>query len=173
MTRSRLAHPFETPLRLRLTAPQDRRLKGPVAAVFLLLALLVFAAPAQADVFSLGRYDFARGEEAGAYVLTASLPETAASAAAVGWPDGCRETSHDRQSTAGRAHYVFEIRCGRPIARGDVIRTPWLVDGAAFTSSATGQSVERALTAGDDGVVLPVGDTVVTRRSFSEVAGGL
>ncbi|WP_231639160.1 HupE/UreJ family protein [Sphingomonas profundi] len=135
-----------------------------------LLALLAFAAPARADVFSLGRYDFGPGEEAGVYELTASVPETVASRLPVVWPEGCAETGHDRQTMAGRARYAFEIRCGRALGRDDVIRTPWLVDGAAFTSTIAGAPVEQAVTAGDDGAVLPVGAAGGAERSFRAVA---
>jgi hypothetical protein len=136
----------------------------------LLAALVALASPARADVFDLGRYTFTVGEEPGTYELGVSLPEVVATGSGISWPAGCREMSHGRQTAAGRAQLSYQISCGRGLGRGDMIRTPWVVDGASFTSTVTGSQVERVLQSGDDGVTLPVGDTIVEERSFRAVA---
>jgi hypothetical protein len=140
----------------------------------LVAGLFVLAAPARADVFDLGRYDFTAGEEPGVYQLAVSLPQAVAPADAagvIGWPVNCKELSHDRQIAGGRVQLSYEISCGRGLGRDDLIRTPWIVDGASFTSTASGHQVERVLQADDAGVVLPVGDvSEATERPFAAVA---
>ncbi len=139
-------------------------------ALLLLICLIGLNGTAQADIFNLGRYSLMHGEEPGTYELTVALPQTVADTGAIGWPEGCKELSHDRQSMAGRAQLSYEFQCDRPFARDTVIRTPWIVDGASFTSTATGKQIEHVVQASDDGVSLPVGAVVVTERSFRAVA---
>jgi len=138
--------------------------------LLLLFSLLMLAAPARADVFNLGNYTFLRSERAGEFDLLVSLPETVATSAPVIWPQGCSEVSEDRQSMAGRAQLSFSIRCNRPIVRTDVIKTPWVVDGAAFTSTGAGATVQTALPVEDNKVTLPIGETVMHNRPLPDIA---
>ncbi len=144
-----------------------------LGALALLLLAIVFAvaAPARADVFNLGEYSFQPGEEPGTHELIVSLPQAVATTAAIGWPAGCRQIDASRQTQAGRARLAYTIRCDRDLARDDVITTPWLVDGAAYTSSALGAAQSQQLQAGETGVVLPVGATAAVARAFLTVAG--
>jgi hypothetical protein len=136
-----------------------------------LLALLAIAGPARADVFNLGNYSFYKSEEAGAYELIAEVPSAVATNDPVIFPEGCRQLSRDRQGLGGRAQFSFALRCDRPIARGDTIRTPWAVDGATFVSTATGARIQSALPVRDGVVTLPIGETVVTARPIGAIAG--
>jgi HupE / UreJ protein len=144
------------------------RIEATLIAV--LLAVMAMAAPARADIFSLGEYQFIAGEEPGLYELIVSLPEAAASARPVIWPQGCSELEASRQSQAGRARLAFTIRCDRPLERGDRIVTPWQVDGASFASSALGPQAARQLDATAQGVVLPIGVVDLAARPLVTVA---
>lgn len=140
------------------------------AISLLLAAFFALAGTAHADVFNLGEYGFYKGEENGAYQLVVALPESVATDDLVVWPAGCTEVGRDRQSMAGRAQLSFDVRCDRPIARGDTIRTPWAVDGATFTATATGTRVQSALAVRDGAVILPIGEAVIAARPVGEIA---
>jgi hypothetical protein len=135
-----------------------------------LLLVLGFAAPARADVFLAGEFSLMAGEEPNSYEFRAQVPELVAARTAITLPDGCRQTGSSRQSMSGRAQLLYEFSCERPIARGDVIETPWRIDGARFTTSLLGQPVTRSLPGSDTGVSVPVGDASSRDRPWTEIA---
>lgn len=140
------------------------------AAVLALLLMAIWPGAALADIFLSGDYALTRGEEPGRYELTVAVPESIGRADPVTWPQGCRQTGMTRQSAGGRAHYAFEFACDRPFRAGDVIRTPWRADGGRFTSTVTGEQVERTLAGDALGIALPVGETSAGERSLGTIA---
>lgn len=141
------------------------RLAALIAAVLTFLSL-----PAAADIFRVGDYRFFPGEERGTYELSVSVPENSASSAPVIWPKGCTERSRDTQIGGGTARIAFAIACDRPLGSGDIVRTPWSVDGGTFQSSATGATITRALQPDGDTVTLPIGEGTPQTRALPEIA---
>ena len=136
--------------------------------VILLLALI--AAPAQADVFRVGDYAIQPGMEPGSLDLSASVPSVLASNAALGLPDGCRETARERLNEATVTRYAISIACDRAIRADDAIVTPWAVDGGTFLSTATGTRASHALQPDGDTLALPIGAVAARTRALPEIA---
>ena len=137
----------------------------------LLLALGVFLpGTAMADIFLSADFALTRGEDANTYEFTAAVPETVAQPAPVVWPDGCSQTGMTRQSSGGRAQYAFEFACERPFSAGDMIQTPWRVDGGRFVTNVMGSQVDRGLTGDTNGIAIPVGETAAAQRPLTQIA---
>lgn len=137
------------------------------------LALLLVAllpAPAAADIFLQGRYTLEAGEHGDGYAFTAEVPETVGAPAEVTWPEGCTQSAQSRATMGGRVRYGFEIECGRAFQPGDVIVTPWKVDGGNFRTSVLGTQVNRDLQPSAGGLDIPVGETAAAPRSVGELA---
>ncbi|MBZ6379615.1 hypothetical protein B5C34_15575 [Pacificimonas flava] len=137
-----------------------------VSALFLMLS----AVPAQADVFRSADFTMARGEEAGTYEFTAEIPQAVDNELSPLWPDGCALQSSSRQSMGTRAHYGFILDCETSLRPGDLIETPWSVDGATFSSNVMGSRVSRSLAGTSEGVSVPVGEVAAEPRPVDEVA---
>ena len=145
----------------------SRSLLALLAALLLLLSL---ATPARADIFMAADFTLTAGEDPGSYELTAAVPETLAQDAVLLWPAGCRQTAMTRQSAAGRAHFAFAFACDRPLAPGDVVQTPWKVDGGRFAASVGGVATDRSLAADPSGISVPIGDAGGEARSIAQLA---
>lgn len=134
------------------------------------LFALILAPAAHADVFEAGTFAMTSGETPGAYRFTALVPASAVDERGIDWPAGCTEASATRQRIGRTMQFSYEVTCSRPLARADVIETPWQLDGATFVSNVMGAQVERSLTSGEAGITIPVGETVVTTRPLSTIA---
>ncbi len=141
-----------------------------VRCFVLLLAAQLFAAPASADIFLQGRYTLEAGEHGGGLAFTAEVPETVGAPAEIRWPEGCTQASSSRATMAGRVRYGFEIECERPFRPGDMIVTPWKVDGGNFRTNVLGTAVNRDLQPSAAGLDIPVGETAAAPRSVAELA---
>jgi hypothetical protein len=137
----------------------------------LVIALWLTAGAAQADVFRAIRFDFAVGEQLGAYELSVGLPQTAANLAPLKYPAHCREVGADRRLASGQLLLVFEMQCDGPLKPSDTILVPWTLDGALFSSSLMGTSAASAVETTDAGAELPIGRTALVERSLGQVAG--
>ncbi|WP_298398395.1 HupE/UreJ family protein [Sphingobium sp.] len=140
-----------------------------IAACLIALAALL-PCPAMADIFLSADFALSAGEDPNSYEFTAAVPETVGQPAPILLPDGCRQTGMTRQSGGGRAHYAFELACDRPFAAGDVIQTPWKVDGGRFVTNIMGAQVNRSLTGDAQGVSVPAGETAATARPIGVIA---
>lgn len=110
------------------------------------------------------------GDVAGTYRFTAQVPASAIDQRGITWPNGCAETSAMRQGIGRTVQLSYEVTCTRALTRADVVETPWKMDGATFVSNVTGAQIERSLISGDAGMIIPVGETVVTVRPLSAIA---
>ncbi|PCD02112.1 hypothetical protein COC42_11580 [Sphingomonas spermidinifaciens] len=132
--------------------------------------LVCLAAPARADIFMAADFTLIAGEDSGSYELTAAVPETLAQDAALAWPEGCRQTGMTRQSAAGRAHFAYAFACDRALAPGDVVQTPWKVDGGRFAASVGGIATDRSLAADANGIAVPIGEAGGEARTLIQLA---
>lgn len=131
-----------------------------------LLLLLLPAAPAAADVFSLAELRLQPDTAADGYVLVARLPRTADLAAPVQWPTGCEQSARTQRGFGDGVQVTLRARCSTPIAPDAVIRTPWRVEGARLTL-ALDAPVEMALAPSADGLVVPFGGVERPLRPWS------
>lgn len=142
-----------------------------VKALFFLL--LAIPGLARADIFlgadvALSRAEAATG--AHAYDLSINLPQSLARPGDVTLPDGCHQTAMTRQGVGANVQIAISFSCNRAFRPDDVIATPWKVDGARFSSSVLGAGVDRSLSGGDAGLVLPVGEAAASARSIGDIA---
>jgi len=135
------------------------------------VALWLVAGAAHADVFRAIRFDFAMGEQPGAYELSVGLPQTAANLLPLKYPNHCRETGVDRRLSEGQLLLVFAMQCDGPLKPSDRIVVPWTLDGALFASSRMGGGAASAVETTGAGAELPIGRTGIVERSLGEVAG--
>lgn len=135
-----------------------------------LLALSLAATAARADVFRSGEFTLSHGENAGSYEFTATIPEASASPATPRWPEGCQQTGATRNIVGSRSHYSYSFSCDRDLGPSDSIATPWSLDGASLFSNIGGGSLSRSLTAGPEGISVPMGALDGSGRSIVEIA---
>jgi hypothetical protein len=141
-----------------------------IARLLAALLLAFSGTAARADIFQSADFSISAGEEPNSYELTAQLPGAIIGPTSITLPEGCTQRSVDRQPLSGRNQFIFEIQCDRRFRASDVIQTPWPVDGASFVTNVMGAQVNRSLQGTEDGVAIPIGETVVTERSFGEIA---
>lgn len=140
------------------------------AGLILLGAATLAVAPAQADIFLSADFGLSHGEDPGSYEFTAAVPEAVATQAAPIWPEGCTQTGSSRQTAGGRAQLAFHVECNRPFEAGDVVQTPWKVDGATFVTNVMGVQIDRSLPGDSRGVAVPVGETAAADRPLARIA---
>jgi hypothetical protein len=135
------------------------------------VTLLLVATPASADVFRSADIRLQAGGAPGTYELSAVVPGVAATG--IEWPTGCTQTELQRQPLADRTRLVYVAACDRSLDRRDVIRTPWQLDAARFTSDLPGVPASRTLLPSAGGIVIPFGATLGRDRSWTEIAPGM
>lgn len=140
-----------------------------VAPLLLLLGALV-PESAMADIFLSADFALTRGEDPNSYEFTAAVPEAVSQPTPIILPDGCRQTGMSRQTSGGRAQYAYELACDRPFAAGDMIQTPWQVDGGRFVTNVMGTQVDRSLSGDAGGIAVPVGETAAAARPLTRIA---
>ena len=140
-----------------------------VKALLLIIALALPGA-AWADIFLAADFTLSRAEGDNAYTLSASLPQSIAREGPITLPDACRQTAATRQSAGANVLVLIDFTCARPFRPADVIATPWQADGARFVSNVLGQSVDRSLPGGGDGIILPVGEAAAATRPLADIA---
>lgn len=144
--------------------------RSAVRLVLAMLGALLWSGAARADIFESASFSLSAGEDAGTYEFSAQVPDAVAGRAEVEWPQGCRQLSSNRQTMGRSAQLSYTFSCDRPIARDDVVRTPWSVDGATFVTNIMGAQVNRSLPAARDGIVVPIGETIVPTRPLPQIA---
>lgn len=138
--------------------------------LMILMLLMGFAVPAQADIFRVGDFTIQQGADPGSFELSASVPSVLASDKPLGLPEGCRETSRDKLTETVMTRYAIGFACDRAIEADDAIVAPWAVDGGTFLSTATGARVTQALQPDGDTLLLPIGQTAARTRALPEIA---
>lgn len=136
----------------------------------LIAGLLALSSPARADIFRAADFSLVNGDSATSFRFIASVPDSADSGAAPVWPDGCTQTAMTRHLIGTRTQYAYDFRCDHDLRTGDVIRTPWAVDGASFVSSVLGLQTNRTLAGGEGGIAVPVGSVLAGARTVPEIA---
>lgn len=132
----------------------------------LLLLALLLPAIARADVFHIGSYILLPGTTE--HELIVDLPADVETARRIAWPAGCQQTDENRRIIADRARLAFRFACDRPLARSDVIVTPWQVDAASFRTAG---SAPIAVMPDAGGVALRVGISAAAPRALLQLAG--
>lgn len=135
-----------------------------------LLAPLICIPSAQADVFKAGEFTLMNGEDATSFKFIASIPDSADAVETPVWPQGCEQISSSRHLMGTRAQYNFTFRCDHVLRAGDVIHTPWQLDGASFRSNVMGMDAARSLSGDENGISIPVGSALSGARALPEIA---
>ncbi len=136
------------------------------AARRVLLVLLLLAAPAAADEFSVAELRLQADAMAGGYVLVARLPRAVDLDAALRWPPGCVEMTRSRRGFGEGVQLTLRARCASEHAAGWHIHTPWRIDGARL-HLALDAPVEFALAPAADGLVVPFVPPEAVARPWS------
>ncbi len=135
--------------------------------ITLLAATLGLVMPATAHDLGVARVELREVEnEAGRYQISVRIPAVL-EAAPLLLPERCTaigEPSIYRQSTTQRL--IFDLRCGKPLSKGDVLRLPWEREGAFVAARwADGTTTGRYFEGRGGDVEIPVALLQTERRS--------
>lgn len=133
--------------------------------------LWLLSAPLQADIFNSADFRISATEQPGSYELSAQVPTALINSTEIRWPDGCRQTSFDRQPFGNRTQLLYKINCTTAFDDDAVIRTPWMIDGARLDvvlsdSESFQTTVQRSL----GGMSIPLANVNNIRLTAGEVA---
>ena len=148
--------------------------KTPSLILVLTLALAALPSQVTAHELDLARFELSRGETREQFELFALLPNAGAAAGLerLVWPSQCEVEDVSELYRSGSLRLRFSFRCPGGLDAGDVLETPWGLNGSVLSRRLdTGEDHTRVLAGRSSGVHLPLGFGPPQDRPLGEVGG--